>query len=41
MKHVLYELGQEVICRICKRRWDFDERPDPDEDCEPVYHDTE
>ena len=34
MKHVLYTEGQELVCRSCRRRWDFDEAPEEDEECD-------
>lgn len=31
--HGLRTVGQEYVCQVCRRRWDFDEKPDDDEKC--------
>lgn len=33
MTHALAVEAQETICRRCRCRWDFDERPTDDELC--------
>lgn len=39
--HHLISVGQEYICTKCRRRWDFDEAPDDDEECDADTHPCE